>query len=86
MAHDKEDPLLAALSRLPARDIDATRAAEIRSLAHTALVRGATSSPWAHHVERLYTLVLEPAFVCAVTSIYLGWALQTVNSILTHTP
>jgi hypothetical protein len=86
MAPDQDDPLLAALGRLPAHDIDPTRAAEIRGLAHSALVRGATRSPWAHHVERFYTLVLEPAFVCTVTSVYLTWALQTVNSILTHTP
>lgn len=85
MAPD-HDPLLAALSKLPARDVDPPRAAEIRSLAHAALVHGVTRSPWAHNIERIYTLVLEPAFVCGMTGIYLAWALQTVNAILTHAP
>jgi hypothetical protein len=85
MAPDQDDPLLTALGSLPARDIDPARAAEIRRLAHSALVRGVTRSPWVHHVERLYTLVLEPALVCAASGVYLTWALQTVNGILTHT-
>lgn len=81
---DEQDDVIAQLGELPPRDIDPWRAEKIRRRSHEALKRAAAlnSRPWRARAVRVYDRVLEPAFVCGVSAVYLAWAISAVSSIL----
>jgi hypothetical protein len=81
---DDKGDTIARLGELPPRDIDPWRAEKIRRRSHEALKRAAAlnSRPWLATTARIYNRVLEPAFVCGVSAVYLAWAISAVSSIL----
>ncbi len=81
----EEDEVLRRLGELPARDVDATRAEQLRRRAHEALARS-TDRSWLGSLERVYTRALEPALVVGISSVYLVWAFRTVSELLLSRP
>ncbi len=76
-----EDPLLDALSQLPAHDVDALTAEKIRRRARAALAEEAARPAWARTASRWWTAV-EPALAAAVVLLYAGWALSTSAALV----
>ncbi len=77
------DPLLAALSRLPREDLDASRTERTRMRAHRELsqaVQRHQQRP-AAQLECLYTNVLEPALVAIVGAFTLARAAMVLVAL-----
>jgi len=80
----KDDQILDALGRLPARDVDPWRREQLRRRALAELKRQSELArrPWLAGLTRAYDRVLEPVFVATITCAYLAWAIQRVNELL----
>jgi hypothetical protein len=79
-----DDPLLAALARLPREDLDAARTERTRMRAHRELelaVRRHASRPSAQ-LARLYDTVLEPTLVACYGAVALGRAAIVLAALL----
>jgi len=77
----RDDDPFERLAALPAHDIDAYRADQIRRRAHAALDEARRASPgWAAALQLFHTRVA-PAAVAVLSVAYLGWALYIVVSL-----
>jgi hypothetical protein len=77
------DPL-AELAGLHDHDLDSWRAEILRRKALAQFHRSheLASKRWFVVTRKVYRIALEPAFLAAVSSLYLIWAFQTVSALL----
>ena len=80
---DTDDPVLAALSRLPPRDLEAARVEAIRraALARLAEAGHGRQTRWLDALERFYTTVVEPVVYVGGASTYLVLAFQNTAAL-----